>query len=244
MMQVSQEQGGKSQAVSSIQNQQALKYLVFFIFISLAFYLFLLFRKVIVVTSAERLAHTLSAKAVDMPSTTLIVVIVLLAGVALGVLVGMPLGFHSLTYFVKKEMRRRLERAKYNEEPINFLCDSRSEKRDEAEKFYASLREQGKKVSRMLVDIKAPVLDAAGVALENEEATITADLLNISHNGVAVLSKYFLPIGLDVRISCKGEKTGFEYRRAEVRYVIFQKQGFQAGLQIGLQFFEPLQHIV
>lgn len=83
--------------------------------------------------------------------------------------------------------------------------------------------------------IRSPKLDTAGVPLPDEFDQIEAELVDISKNGAAILTKRFLKKGLRVRIISELDEPRFK-RDAEVRNIGV----FSRGLRIGVQFEMPL----
>ncbi|MFC1594168.1 hypothetical protein ACFL38_02455 [Candidatus Omnitrophota bacterium] len=202
------------------------------------FILFFLMRNAILAPQAARLAVTLRAEeGIDMPSTASIISATVLVGVGIGLLIGIPVGFLSVSAAVKSAIRKRLASKKYDENPIDFLSDTRRESRIDIKDLLKEMVEQGEGMNRIIIDIRAPMFDAAGFPLENEELKFNAELVTISRHGAAVIAFSFLPVGVNVKITCKTKKIDFEERDAQVRYVVLGEK----GLRVGFEFFKPLE---
>ncbi len=141
---------------------------------------------------------------------------------AIGFAVGVIVGFFSYSKAVQIELRKRMEYERYDLKAINRLAESRREKR--------------RQYRDILVSIKAPVLDTAGIPALGENVIFAAELLDLSRHGMAVLSPYYIPKGVDIETSCYDKKISFPYRPAKIRYTILTPK----GLRIGMQFFKPL----
>ena len=186
--------------------------------------------------AAEKLTVTLRGDSIDIPSTISIISVVVAVGAGLGLLVGIPVGFSIMTGHIKHSIRKRVEKKIGTNEPISYISDTRKEARVDIKSLIVNMLDKSKQVDHLLVDIRVPVLDAAGIPIINEEKRVTAKMVNISTQGASIISDTFIPVGLDIMIACKSKKLSFEYRDAEVRYVILEKE----GLRMGVQFFEPI----
>ncbi|MEI8176751.1 MAG: hypothetical protein WCG78_07805 [Candidatus Omnitrophota bacterium] len=145
-----------------------------------------------------------------------------IASFAVGALASFFLFFTVFSRAVKLAIRKRLERGRYDAEPIDRLSDTRAAARESMD-FFPAL-------------IKAPILDSAGAVTADDDQAMNVFLVEISKLGATVLSQTFVPVGLPVMISCSERKLSFALRDAQVVNV---KIG-EHGLRIGLQFLKPL----
>ena len=147
---------------------------------------------------------------------------VFVAGVIIGVIIGYMSYDHAIEKSPEKGTKRRAgdrRRKVYNKKT----------KKVEAEE---------RRVTHYAVaEIRAPILDSAGVVMENEEMRFSAQLIDISRRGAGIISQNFLKIGLDIQFACSGEKLDVGFRPAQVRNVTLRPN----GVRIGIQFFEPIE---
>jgi hypothetical protein len=127
----------------------------------------------------------------------------------------------------KKQLRKRIEGETKPNSNSNNLSDTRDKTR--------------RRVNILEAEVIAPMLDPAGVAFEDEEIKCMVRIVDISKEGVSILSQNFFREGLVLRISCrsKEEKIFFNSKEAEVRNLALLKD----GLRIGLQFVVPLEDL-
>ncbi|MFA4980871.1 MAG: hypothetical protein WC592_00150 [Candidatus Omnitrophota bacterium] len=140
----------------------------------------------------------------------------------IGVAAGVFLAFVLFDKAARTALRKRIESGKPASRLENWVSSTRDSER--------------RIISGVLVSIKAPVFDAAGIAAIGEEVMFSADLADISASGASAFSQYFVPVDTDIEISCSEKKYAFPYRPAKVRNIVLT----QKGLKIGLQFFEKL----
>jgi hypothetical protein len=140
-----------------------------------------------------------------------------------GIVVGIIIGVNTLDYWGKRQFREKTENNKKKSNMISKLIDPRNEERTP--------------VYHTKAEVRAPMLDDAGVVTD-DQITFDAGVIDISQHGISIISQHFLKTGLNIKIrsqSGSGE-TSFPFRAAEVRNIKITSR----GLQIGLQFLEPL----
>jgi len=153
-------------------------------------------------------------------------VIFILVGMAIGLVIGIPIGALFFTQASQIEIRKRLERGRYNSTPINIFAESRREKRFP--------------VRDIVVNVRAPVLDSAGFESMNEEAHFFADVIDFTPKGLSMLSPSYVSVGTTIYLTCESRKYNFVNRSARVRYIILAHR----GIRVGLEFHEPLRNII
>ena len=150
-------------------------------------------------------------------------IIALIISSVVCMVIGILIGFSALDYNAKKEFRQRIEgEAGKPGGPAGKFMESRKEKRGP--------------VNYPEVLVRAPVVDSAGVADARETMQFSAVMINVSRHGMAIISHQFLPVGLDIEITCRDPKYRFPFQRAEVKHVNVMAK----GLKIGLQMFEAI----
>ncbi len=149
-----------------------------------------------------------------------------IAGISfiVGSIIGMVIGYSSLDYTAKQELRKRLEGAK-------------SGTLQQAHDEISPRGEERQKVPPTTAHIRAPILDSAGIPVENEEKKYDVELVGLSQKGASVISQHFFKLGLNVFIACRGERVAFDFRRAQIRNAALTDR----GIRIGIEFFEPLR---
>jgi len=151
----------------------------------------------------------------------LFLILLLLAALAIGIVIGVFLGFSSIDFKTKSEIRKRMTSRKYNEKPLNTLAECREELRNI--------------VQGVSMGIIAPILDTAGVATE-EEFKFVAELLDISEHGACILSKHFLTPGITIHVQCVDTDLHFPLVPAQIRHISLAER----GIKLHLQFYKPI----
>ena len=145
---------------------------------------------------------------------------------AFGVVIGSFLGSLSVDHKLKREIRKRLELEWYGAIPITRLADTRREPRIPM-------------LEKVTVEVRAPVLDSAGIPLVGEEIKFSARMVDVSKHGVGMFAQHFLQPGMDVEVACSDKAMNFPSKKAEVRYSVSKNK----GLRIGLELFEPIESV-
>lgn len=133
---------------------------------------------------------------------------------------GTVFGFVSFNYAARIEIRKRIEQG-YAARTMTWLAECRAEERKQP-------------TDQVLVSVRAPILDSAGVPTESEENIFTAVLLDLSRKGAGLFSQHFLPAGLNIQIACNSKHVSFPYRLCKVRDIVLTPK----GLRIGVEFFK------
>ncbi len=141
----------------------------------------------------------------------------------IGIIIGIIIGVNAIDQWGKRQFREKIGNNKKKSNVVNKLIDPRNEKR--------TLTHHAK------AEIRAPVLDDAGVATDGQ-TTFNAGVIDVSEHGISIISQHFLKIGLSIEIRSQDNsgKTSFPFKDAEVRNIKVTSR----GLQIGLQFLKPL----
>lgn len=146
-----------------------------------------------------------------------------------GIIVGVIIGYLSYERAFNKETKDGTERR---------VGDKRRWK--QLNKKTAAIEEEQRTiVHHGIADIKAPLLDSAGIVMENEEVSFSAQVINVSRRGVAIIAQHFLKVGLNIQIAFRTEKKEIPLRKAQVRNVTL----WPNGLRIGLEFLEALEEM-
>jgi hypothetical protein len=151
--------------------------------------------------------------------------IALISGL-IGMVIGIIIGITALHQLGKCQFREKINNEIKMSKVANKIINPRQDKRNS--------------VHYLNPEIIAPILDGVGTATR-ETMKFNAVAVNISQNGIALISQYFLKPGLTVKICSKGnaEKIHFSLIDAEVRNINITPR----GLKIGLQFLKPLKKL-
>jgi hypothetical protein len=142
----------------------------------------------------------------------------------IGFLLGLGAFLLFFSYKVKLNIRKRLQFERYDlKKPVDWLSETRQERRQQIES--------------LPVNIRAPVLDAAGIPVINEEIRFQAILTELSSRGATIISPYFIPLNVIALISCGERKLTFPLQEARVKDLSLEPH----GVRIGLQFLKPLR---
>lgn len=151
--------------------------------------------------------------------------IVLLGVFALGIFLGTFLGFKIMDLNLKTEVRRRIEKERYDEIPVTDLSNTRREERVTVAAVKARVR------------VVQHAMFGTVVHQNPEEEFFEVMIVNISRHGAAILSPSFIPVGVGIQIACADREVGFAERSAMVRSVAATPR----ELRIGIEFRESLK---
>ncbi|MEI8175554.1 MAG: hypothetical protein WCG78_01670 [Candidatus Omnitrophota bacterium] len=145
-------------------------------------------------------------------------VIFVVIGTVVGFVIGIFVGFSAIDRKASGEFRKRIETENARPgTPTRSFLESRKEKRQGAE--YPE------------VIIRAPVLDSAGIA-SDDTTQFKARMCDFAPHGIAVITQYYLQVGLIVEVACEDPKYRFSFTDAGVRNVTVASNGLRIGLQM------------
>ncbi|MDD4956146.1 MAG: PilZ domain-containing protein [Candidatus Omnitrophica bacterium] len=146
----------------------------------------------------------------------------LIPGMIFSFILGFMVGYSSFEASGKARLRKMLESEHYDEEDITKFLDMRCEKRVRQDRDST-------------VRIHAPLFNGSGIIEEHINLDFEARVLDVSRNGMAILSQHFLKKGLNVHII---SSSGSDFHiPAEVRNLRI----LSYGIRIGLRFAKPIR---